>query len=191
MRIVRGVATIGAGTFNSVNAPIAHRKWSSMCLRVYSPTTDQMKVDYLGCEICDEWHSFQNFAEWFFDQPFAGMSRYELDKDLIKPGNKTYCPEFCSIIPKELNAAISADKRKNLHGVGVGYVPATDKYFSSIRYRGKVTHLGTFSTKEEASAAYRKVRPFNMDRLADELFNEGKITSEQAELVKKNYGTKK
>lgn len=187
-RTVCGIGWIGMGPHNSVSSPIAHRKWCSMLLRVYRPDSPQMSKDYAGTSVDPVWHDFQAFADWFDQQPFCEVSGYELDKDLKVRGNRIYAPEFCSLIPKELNAFISADRRQNLHGAGVGFVKLTGRYFSQIKWRGKNKYLGTFDTKEEANSAYRQARLGILNELVDALFAEGKITKWQAEVAKLNYG---
>lgn len=159
-----------------------------MLLRVYRPDTPQLIKDYEGTSVDSIWHDFQAFAEWFDQQPFCGVAGYELDKDLKVRGNRIYAPEFCSLIPKELNAFISADRRQNLHGAGVGFIKLTGRYFSQIKWRGKNKYLGTFDTKEEAHLAYQQARPAALNELVDALLAEGKITEKQAEIAKTNYG---
>lgn len=189
MRLVCGVGLIGEGPHNSVSSPAAHRKWCSMLKRVYAPESQQIAKDYEGCSVAPEWMIFQNFATWFSQQPFAGEQGYELDKDLKVKGNRTYGPLTCSIIPRELNSFISADRRMNLHGAGVGKQKLSGRFFASIKFRGEVNHLGTYRTADEAAAAYRKARPEIMRRLTHALLDETRITGEQAQIAIQNYGT--
>lgn len=184
-----GVGFMGEGFHTSASDPIAHRKWSSMLQRVYAPDKEQVARDYANCIVTEAWCNFQNFAGWFSTQPFSGRKRYELDKDLRAPGNRTYCPDKCSLIPKELNSYISADRRSNLHGTGVGFVQRSGRYAASISYRGEKQYLGTYDAPEEAASAYRRARPALIRRLAVDLLSEGMITLEQADLVIRNYGS--
>src|SRR6476659_9867126 len=63
--------------------------WKSMLRRCYSPRWLLLHPSYLGASVCDEWHLFSNFSTWMSEKDFAGM---DLDKDLLAPGNKVYCP---------------------------------------------------------------------------------------------------
>ena len=160
-----------------------------MIKRVYAPDTEQVAKDYAGTSVAPDWLDFQNFAEWFYEQPFCKERGYQLDKDLILPGNKVYQGTLCSLIPRELNSFISADNRRNKHGCGVGFVGLTGRFFATIALRGCKEYLGTFDTKEEATLAYRRARPIYMNRLVDLLITEGKITEQQAAIARRNYGT--
>lgn len=182
-RTVHGVGYIGEGPYNMRSAPIAYRKWAAMIRRVTKPETAQMKKDYAGCVIAPEWLDFQSFAHWYQEQPFAGESRYELDKDLTERGNRSYQPDRCQIIPAELNNLISADQRQSRHGSGVCYVPSTGRFTSIITTRGTLEYLGTFDTAEEANAAYRVAHSLRIVRVARDLLNERQITHQQFHLA--------
>jgi hypothetical protein len=54
--------------------------------------------------VCNEWHNFQNFAEWFCKNYCdASMDKWQLDKDIIVPGNRVYSPETCCFVPNAVN----------------------------------------------------------------------------------------
>lgn len=97
---VRGMGFEGYGKYNTTVDNVASVKWRDMLTRAYSdvellrrPSTEDVKV-------CEEWHNFQNFAEWFNGNYING---WELDKDIITPGNFLYSPETCCFIPREIN----------------------------------------------------------------------------------------
>lgn len=82
----------------------AYEYWGRMLKRCYDKTSqDYETYGGRGVEVCIEWHNFQNFAIWFYSQQHWDRSGYHLDKDLLIVGNKTYCPEACSIVPAEIN----------------------------------------------------------------------------------------
>lgn len=75
-----------------------YRIWSNMFKRCYSgqyPT-------YKDCSVCEEWHNYQNFSEWYDkNYPNNGIS-YDLDKDIKIDGNKIYSPDTCLfVLPSE------------------------------------------------------------------------------------------
>lgn len=182
-RTVEGVGCIGVGAYDMRTAPIAYRKWAAMIRRVVNPETAQVRKDYAGCMIAPEWLDFQSFAHWYQGQPFAGESRYELDKDLTERGNRCYRPDRCQIIPAELNSLISADQRQNRHGSGVCYVPSTGRFTSIITTRGTLEYLGTFDTAEEANEAFRAAHSLRIVRVARDLLNQHQITPQQFHLA--------
>lgn len=79
--------------------------WFNMMKRCYDPNSRDYEM-YKDCEVCQEWHNFQNFAEWwdkeYYEIPNANMS---LDKDILEKGNRLYSPETCCIVPLDLNVA--------------------------------------------------------------------------------------
>jgi len=74
--------------------------WSSMLKRCYSTKTHINNPTYKKCTVIPLWHNFQNFAKWFEQNYIEG---YELDKDIIKTGNKEYGPNTCLFVPRIQN----------------------------------------------------------------------------------------
>lgn len=108
---IYGVGFIGDGDYKAVNKGItttAYKKWFQMIRRCYDYDGFQLKnPTYIGCKVCDEWHNFQNFAKWFYSQENSLNDDFELDKDLILDGNKTYSPDLCSILSRHDNIIAS------------------------------------------------------------------------------------
>jgi hypothetical protein len=113
---------------------------------------------YIGCEVCEEWHDYQKFAEWYRNNYYkveidGKKSKMDLDKDILHKGNQMYCPEYCVFSPHEINTLIiNCRKMRGEYPVGVHY----DK--GKKRYRAQITSkkLGRFKTPELAFAAYKK-----------------------------------
>lgn len=55
---------------------------------------------YSDVTICERWNSYDNFFEDMAPTWFKGAA---LDKDIIKPGNRVYCPEYCKWVDKVEN----------------------------------------------------------------------------------------
>lgn len=94
-----GVGFIGIGEYK-----IKHTKagtcWEDMISRCYSPAFQKRRISYNGCKVCPEWHNFQNFAKWFYENYPDDGQEYQLDKD-VKSGKRTgklYSPDTCSFI---------------------------------------------------------------------------------------------
>jgi len=73
----------------------AYSAWYNMLLRCYSRSKPARYKTYDDCTVCDEWHSYQNFASWFEANKVRGL---ELDKDILIDGNRVYSPETCSFV---------------------------------------------------------------------------------------------
>lgn len=85
----------------------AYSAWSGMIKRCYSTSRQEKQPTYKGCSVCDEWHNFQNFADWYELNYTEG---FELDKDVKVKGNKVYRPDRCSFISKADNVASATSK---------------------------------------------------------------------------------
>lgn len=120
--VVYGVGFMGDGINSSTikgKPNKAYKVWQSMLQRCYDPGFHSRRPTYIGCSVCSEWHDFQNFANWFeLNYPCDGMS-YQLDKDIIKEGNKVYSPETCKFVTiKENTAKAVAKNHKFINPAG-------------------------------------------------------------------------
>lgn len=105
---VCGVGFIGVGQYKAwVNGKqtTAYQTWNNMIKRCYSVTGKDYKY-YMGkgVTVCEEWHNFQNFAEWYYDNYPNDGNKYEVDKDILKDGNNSYCPQFCMFVIHQKNS---------------------------------------------------------------------------------------
>lgn len=104
------VGFIGVGEFNTKDNPLAYDRWRNMLKRCYDPEYHDIKPTYKNCTVCDEWHNFQNFAEWFEGNYPKDGELYHLDKDFLVEGNKLYSPEMCAFITPFKNNEIAHRK---------------------------------------------------------------------------------
>lgn len=145
-----------------------YKTWYDMHYRCYSETLHMRYPTYIGCEVCEEWHDYQKFAEWYklnlYEVEMNGKkSKLDLDKDIIKKGNKIYCPEFSVLVPHEINTLIINGKRnRGEYPVGVWLDGEKGKYRASIG----IKKLGTFNSVEQAFAAYKKEKEKRIKELA-------------------------
>jgi len=141
-----------------------YRTWVDMLERCYSAKYQQKKPTYIGCTVCKEWLTFSAFEKWMLTQEFGGLA---LDKDIIKQGNKVYCPEYCRFIPQALNNLLTANNAvRGLCPMGVSWHKRHKKYRAAIRINGKTKHLGLFKTPEEAKAGYDRAKYAEIHRYA-------------------------
>ena len=61
---------------------------------------------YKNASICDEWHSFATFEDWFNDPKNGYKDGYHLDKDILVKGNKEYAPNKCCFVPSRINSLL-------------------------------------------------------------------------------------
>lgn len=157
---VYGHGYIGVGPHrSSVNGrqTDAYCIWFSMMKRVYSEKNHLKYPSYKGCSVCNEWHNFQVFAEWFYQQPNHDKQGFHLDKDLIILGNRTYSPDACSFVPQEINKVLS-DCRVKRGQWPAGVYKNKGFWKASIRINGSKEYLGIYRTPDEAYNVYKQAK---------------------------------
>ena len=166
---VYGVGFVGEGDYKvSINgkATIAYDVWNSMLTRCYSEKYSVKNKSYEGCTVHQDWHNFQNFAEWYCNHKFYGLG-YQLDKDITLRGNKVYHEKFCSLVPKEVNTSIvNCEKPKGAYLLGVYYHNRDKVFISRTLVNGKRKELGRFSTAKEAFHMYKRHKENHLKQLA-------------------------
>ena len=86
-----------------------YRTWKSMLQRCYSSRYHTRHPTYKECYVHDSWLSLSNFNVWYDANYIAG---FELDKDILIPGNKMYGPETCAFVPGALNRILYVNTSK-------------------------------------------------------------------------------
>lgn len=89
----------------------AYETWRGMFNRCYNESRHETHPTYIGCTVCEEWHNFQSFSEWFGSNYIKG---FHLDKDSLIEGNKVYSPDSCVFISPKENSVLSSAKK---HGI--------------------------------------------------------------------------
>ena len=127
-----------------------------MLKRCYCDKYQANSKNYIGTTVCYEWLTFSNFRKWMEAEEWKGL---ELDKDIVKPGNKQYSPETCCFVPKAMNTLLTdSSAARGDHPQGVCFKKETNRYQAYCNYKGKKKYLGYHSTPEEASLAYRRYK---------------------------------
>lgn len=134
----------------------AHDAWIRMFDRCYSDKFHENWPTYIGCEVCEEWYNFQNFAKWFYDNYYEVPNQsMEVDKDWLVVNNKIYCPDNCCIAPNIINTCtLSHDKVINFNmPIGISW-HKNGSYVARCSNRGKRKTIGYYHNIEDASKAY-------------------------------------
>lgn len=163
---VFGYGYIGIGDFpisKKGKHTEAYIEWKSMLNRCYNPASKKQLPTYIDCYVCDMWLNFQNFAAWFANQ--NKPTKWQLDKDVLFKGNKTYSPETCRFVPHEINSLFgSHENSRGLLKQGVCFTKG--KYSATISINSKHKHLGYFNTEQEAYSVYKKAKEENVKQVA-------------------------
>ena len=135
--------------------------WSNMLERCYSDNSKKKRPTYEGCEVGDNFRSYEYFYEWCqkqigFDNDGNG-NPFQLDKDLLIKGNRVYSESTCVFLPQEINSLLT--KRTSLRGnhlIGVCWCNTKKAFVAQVnKNKGKQEHLGYFNTEIEAFKAYK------------------------------------
>lgn len=158
---VFGVGFIGEGIF-SVRAndreTDAYKTWRTILKACYSSRLTHKINPYVDCAVCDDWHNFQNFAEWFYENHPKDGRKYTLDKNIKSLGSKVYCPENCIFVTSNVyRFVIRIEKTKGQLPVGVSVESRNGRFqsFCGDPDTNKSTRLGYFDTPYSAHMAWR------------------------------------
>lgn len=173
-RSVAGIGYFGVGKFIAKfggKHTVEYADWNSMLKRCY--TALESRLSYSNKDVCEEWHNYQNFAEWATNQMNFGKEGWDLEKDLLIKNNKVYSPNTCVYLPREINSFIKRNRVNDLPlGVDVAYKYNGTPYFRvQGREDGKNVNLGSFYNVEEAFSAYKVHKEYLAKKLAEKWKN--------------------
>lgn len=175
MKLVYGVG-INDVTEIVRNCPY-YKKWVGMLGRCYNPKKQAERSTYHGVTVCDEWLTFSNFKTWMQKKDWQGK---ELDKDIITPGNKVYCPECCCFVDKYVNNLFTFKLKKvSLYPVGVSYRDdrRNGYYVASVRIKGKTQRIGTYDDAMTAHLAWNMAKQQYINEILSDWDLEEKINN--------------
>lgn len=160
-KLILGVATNSGGKYKStIDSKVtkAHATWKNMLRRAYCPKYHTSQPTYLGCSVSEEWLEYQNFAEWFEAHDYSNRG-YQLDKDLLIPGNKIYAPDRCVFVPRQLNNLLNGNSAaRGQYKQGVSFNKRRNKFVVQIAVNGEQMYLGGFETELEAYNVYKEAK---------------------------------
>ena len=167
-KTVYNVGFKGVGEYDSYyEHKQAWDTWERMLRRCYDPYMINENLTYKDCFVAEEWHNFQNFAKWFYDNYYEiPGENIQLDKDIIKKHNKIYCPDYCVFVPQCINSLIiNKPKCRGKYPIGCYY--SQGKIASHCTTLNKTQYLGRFNTIKEAFEAYKKFKEDYIKHVAD------------------------
>lgn len=165
------VGFCGDGKYNATHHSKCYDVWRSMIRRCYNKNGEHYKY-YKDVTVCGEWHNFQNFAKWFEENYNSEiMKGWQLDKDILVKGNKTYSPKTCCFVPQEVNKLFTKrDCERGNYPIGVCKIK-TNKYSVQFTQNSKNIRFGIFSTPEEAFQVYKEAKEQYIKEIADKWKN--------------------
>ena len=171
---VYGIGYLGEGEYKaSENGKLTkqYEVWHSMLERCYDVKFYEKRPTYIGCSVAEEWHNFQNFAQWYEDNYYeVPGQRMALDKDILTKGNKVYSPDTCVFVPTSINSLfIKCDNSRGDCPVGVYYDKQNKKYRARCNTgAGILKNLGLYDTPQEAFQAYKEFKEAYINKVAND-----------------------
>ena len=159
---VCGVGIVGTkypSTINGVSTK-EYDLWQSMLRRCYSDKSKKKRPTYEGCEVSENFKSFEYFYEWCHKQIGFGIEGFELDKDLLIKGNKVYSEDSCVFLHKDINLLlVKREALRGTHLIGVYQHKKGRAFVATVnKNKGKREYLGCFKTEIEAFNAYKQAK---------------------------------
>lgn len=168
-KLVFGVGVYEKGTYQgSIGGKNTkeYTHWTDMLRRCYSEKYHARCPTYIGCSVSEGFCNFQKFTEWCNNQIGFGVKDYQLDKDIIYKGNKQYNRYSCAFVPREVNTLLRTSKAsRGEYPLGVCFHKG--KFYAYHRVHGSRTHIGIFSTPEEAFSAYKTAKEAHIKVVAE------------------------
>ena len=163
---VYGIGIVGTKYLITINGVPTKEYvlWKRMLERCYSDSFKKKRPTYEGCEVSNNFKSYEYFYEWCNSQ--IGFSvdgngnPFHLDKDLLVKGNKVYSEDSCVFIPQEVNSLlIKRAASRGEHLIGVCWSKTHKAFKAQVgRGKGRSEPLGYFNTELEAFNAYKQAK---------------------------------
>ena len=147
--------------------------WSDMIRRCYSVKERSRLPTYAGYQAEPYFHYFTNFLNFIktlkgFNQCDEKGKVFEMDKDLLIKGNKTYSRSSICFLPSSVNKFLTKNNRtRGKYPIGVSYHKSACKYVAYINLEGKLKHLGCFNDQHKAFHAYKLAKEDAAKSLAE------------------------
>ena len=166
---VHVVGYMGVGPYvASINRTktLEYHIWSGILERCYSANRSVNHQTYLNCRVCNEWHNFQIFAHWYVTHPDYGKG-YDIDKDVMVPGNTLYSPSTCCMLPSVINKALVGRHDTRELPTGVYYNTNKTRYVVKLRKNNEMIHGGTYDDPILAGQIYHALKSEYLSELAN------------------------
>ena len=173
---VYGVGILGTKyppSFNGVQTK-EYTLWCDMLKRCHSDNLKNKRPTYGGCEVSENFKSFEYFYEWCHKQIGFGNdgngNPFQLDKDLLTKGNKVYSESTCIFLPQEINSLlIKREASRGKYLIGVCWDKRGKAFIAQVgKSKGKRERLGYFKTELEAFNAYKVAKESFVKEQANE-----------------------
>jgi len=163
-KVICGVGYIGEWGKSNTKS---YNHWIHMINRCYDT---KEYLSYKDCEVCKEWHNFQNFNNWYKENYYEITNeKMCLDKDILVKGNRLYSPETCVFVPEKINLLfVGSKKNRGIYPVGVRKTKNQKKYYASFSKNCKSIFLNTCVNPIEAFYIHKIKREEYIKEIAEQ-----------------------
>lgn len=173
-RSVYGVGYFGVGKYTRENHQCykdAIDIWRRMLGRCYDKSFHKRSPTYKDCIVSNEFHNFQNFAAFYYDNKWTDELVLMPDKDIITHGKeKIYSRDTILFVDSRINLLFG--KNQAIRGdlpIGVTYDKTRNKYLATCKINNnKCKNIGRFSSIDDAFYAYKNFKEKYIKEVADE-----------------------
>lgn len=161
------------------------KMWYGLLARCYCEKTQEKNPSYIGCNVSEDWLTYSKFKADVEKMVGYDKEGWELDKDVLIEGNKTYSFETCLFLPKEINSVFKQPTLSK-KGLPTGILPYTSK--KGVRYRaycsagnkGVRVYIGSFETLGDAENAYLRAKYDGIVRLCEKYSSDLSLETKNA-----------
>lgn len=146
----------------------AHVTWLAMIKRVYYRAPHKPHTSYDGYFVDPCWHLYSDFKRWFDINHIAG---YQLDKDILQPGNRFYSPDTCVFVPHYINQAVvwrRKPPKSGYHGVNA----FAGRWYARLTHKGETTDCESRADALEAHCDWLRMKADAIDDHLKKYFKE-------------------
>lgn len=143
----------------------AYDQWKNMLARCYSAKRLERNPTYAGCHIAEEWTRFMNFRKWWIENHRDG---WQIDKDLLAQGGRSYSPEACLFVPKSINVFL-VDSGASRGGLPIGVSWNKGAFVARCNDGRGTVWLGRFQSAAAAHLAWQKYKLARLEDLRAEM----------------------
>jgi len=137
----------------------AYRLWCGVLARSSNVENNKVLPCYEDVVCGADFLKFVNFANWCDKQVGFRRKGYELDKDILKKGNRTYTADFCCFVPKYINT-LTISTKANRGELPLGVSEQDGGYTVKVcRPKiGEKRYVGFYKDYKEAFLKYKEVK---------------------------------
>ena len=128
----------------------AYREFHNMHIRCFDEQYKIKRPTYKDVSCCEEWNYFSNYLYWRNQQSNLKYledigGRFELDKDILKKGNRIYSPENCCLVPAIVNQVFNKHSRHRGE-LPIGVTWASNRAYVIAKWNDPIENKSKWST---------------------------------------------